>query len=170
MMEVTFDLLREAGTRMPRSIGQALGVVGALVLGQAAVAAGIVSPFMVIVVAFTAVASFLVPNYSASLTIRFLRYPFLLLAGSFGLVGIFWGLVFLLLHLASLRSFGVPYLYPLAPAVPREWQDVFWRSPWWKMDQRPLLSRSPNERRQAPAQRPEPDRRPGDGDEGDAGG
>lgn len=169
MMEVTFDLLREAGTRMPRSIGQALGVVGALVLGQAAVAAGIVSPFMVIVVALTAVASFLIPNYSASFTIRLLRYPFLLLAGSFGLVGIFWGMVFLLLHLASLRSFGVPYLYPLAPAVPREWRDVFWRAPWWKMDRRPLLSRSPDDRRQAPAQRPEPPPKRRGGDEDAAG-
>jgi len=156
LMEVTFDLLREAGTRMPRSVGQAVGVVGALVLGQAAVAAGIVSPFMVIIVALTAIASFLIPNYSSSIAIRFLRYPILLLAGSFGLVGIFWGLMFLLLHLASLRSFGVPYLYPIAPSVPREWKDVFYRAPWWAMDRRPLLFRSPNKIRQAPGQRPEP--------------
>lgn len=156
LMEVTFDLLREAGTRMPRSVGQAVGVVGALVLGQAAVAAGIVSPFMVIIVALTAIASFLIPNYSASIAIRFLRYPILLLAGSFGLVGIFWGLMFLLLHLASLRSFGVPYLYPISPSVPGEWQDVFYRAPWWAMDRRPLLFRSPNKIRQAPDQRPEP--------------
>lgn len=171
LMEVTFDLLREAGTRMPRSVGQALGVVGALVLGQAAVAAGIVSPFMVIIVALTAVASFLIPNYSASLTIRFLRYPFLLLAGSFGLVGIFWGLMFLLLHLASLRSFGIPYLYPISPAVPREWHDVFWRAPWWKMDRRPLLLRSPDSRRQASHQHPEPPptRSAGDDDAAGAG-
>lgn len=156
LKEATFDMLREAGTRMPRSIGQAVGVVGALVLGQAAVAAGIVSPFIVIIVALTAIASFLIPNYSASTAIRFLRYPILLLAGSFGLVGIFWGLMILLLHLASLRSFGIPYLYPITPAVPREWQDVFYRAPWWAMDQRPLLLRSPNRRRQAPGQRPEP--------------
>lgn len=171
LMEVTFDLLREAGTRMPRSVGQALGVVGALVLGQAAVAAGIVSPFMVIIVALTAVASFLIPNYSASLTIRFLRYPFLLLASSFGLVGIFWGLMFLLLHLASLRSFGIPYLYPISPAVPREWHDVFWRAPWWKMDRRPLLLRSPDSRRQASHQHPEPPptRSAGDDDAAGAG-
>lgn len=156
LMEVTFDLLREAGTRMPRSVGQAVGVVGALVLGQAAVAAGIVSPFMVIIVALTAIASFLIPNYSSSIAIRFLRYPILLLAGSFGLVGIFLGLMFLLLHLASLRSFGVPYLYPIAPSVPGEWKDVFYRAPWWAMDRRPLLFRSPNRKRQAPGQRPEP--------------
>lgn len=162
IMEVTFDLLREAGTRMPRSIGQTLGVVGAIVLGQAAVAAGIVSPFIVIVVALTAVTSFLIPNYSASLTVRLLRYPMLLLSGVFGLVGIFWGLMMLLLHMASLRSFGVPYLYPITPAVPAEWKDVFYRAPWWKMDKRPLLLRSPNRRRQSSAQRPEfPPVRPG---------
>ncbi|MGB9792535.1 MAG: spore germination protein [Thermacetogeniaceae bacterium] len=156
IMEITFDLLREAGTRMPRSIGQTLGVVGAIVLGQAAVMAGIVSPFIVIVVALTAVTSFLIPNYSASLTIRLLRYPMLILAGFMGLVGVFLGLLAILLHMASLRSFGVPYLYPLAPAVPAEWQDVFYRAPWWKMDLRPLLLRSPNRRRQAEGQRPEP--------------
>ncbi|MGB4043235.1 MAG: spore germination protein [Thermacetogeniaceae bacterium] len=156
LMEITFDLLREAGTRMPRSVGQAVGVVGALVLGQAAVAAGIVSPFMVIIVALTAIASFLIPNYSASIAIRYLRYPILLLAGSFGLLGVFWGLMLLLLHLASLRSFGVPYLYPISPAVPGEWQDVFYRAPWWAMDRRPRLFRSPNIIRQAPGQRPEP--------------
>lgn len=156
LMEVTFDLLREAGTRMPRSVGQTLGVVGALVLGQAAVMAGIVSPFIVIVVALTAVTSFLIPNYSASLTIRLLRYPMLILAGMFGLLGVLLGLVAILLHMASLRSFGVPYLYPLAPAVPAEWQDVFYRAPWWKMDLRPLLLRSPNRRRQAEGQQPEP--------------
>ena len=86
--------------------------MGALVLGQAAVAAGIVSPFIVIIVAGTAIASFLIPNYSSSLAIRLLRYPMLFLAGAFGLIGIFLGYMFLLLHLASLRSFGVPYLYP----------------------------------------------------------
>jgi spore germination protein KA len=156
IMEVTFDLLREAGTRMPRSVGQAVGVVGALVLGQAAVTAGIASPFIVIIVALTAISSFLIPNYSASIAIRYLRYPILLLAGAFGLVGIFFGFMILLLHMASLRSFGVPYLYPITPAVPGEWQDVFYRAPWWAMDRRPRLFRSPKVRRQAPDQRPEP--------------
>jgi spore germination protein KA len=155
LMEGTFDLLRDAGSRMPRSIGQVVGVVGALVLGQAAVAAGIVSPLMVIVVAITAITSFMIPNYSASLAIRLLRYPLLLLAGMFGLVGVFWGFMVLLLHLTSLRSFGVPYFYPIAPSVPGEWKDVFVRAPMWEMDRRPLLFRSPNVRRQAPHQQPE---------------
>ncbi len=156
MMEAAFDFLREAGIRMPRPIGQAVGVVGAIVLGQAAVAAGIVSPFMVIVVAFTAIASFLIPNYSASIAVRVLRYPMLFLAGAFGLVGVFWGFMILLLHLASLRSFGVPYLYPLAPAVPGEWRDVFVRTPWWTFQRRPRLFRAPDYERQASGQRPEP--------------
>jgi spore germination protein KA len=154
MMEVVFDLLREGGLRMPHPIGSVVGIVGALVLGQAAVAAGIVSPFIVIIVAGTAIASFLIPNYSSSLGIRLLRYPMLVLAGALGLFGIFLGFMFMLLHLASLRSFGVPYLYPLAPAVPGEWQDVFVRVPWWKMVFRPRLFRSPDRRRQPPGQHP----------------
>lgn len=155
LMELAFDFLREAGIRMPRSVGQAIGVVGAVVLGQAAVAAGIVSPFIVIVVSLTAIASFLIPNYSASIAVRFIRYPMLFLAGAFGLVGIFWGGMFLLLHLASLRSFGVPYLYPVAPSVPGEWRDVFVRSPWWSINRRPRLFRTPDVERQASNQRPE---------------
>jgi spore germination protein KA len=163
MMEVVFDLLREGGLRMPHPIGSVMGIVGAVVLGQAAVAAGIVSPFIVIIVAGTAITSFLIPNYSSSLAIRFLRYPILLLAGAFGLIGIFWGLMMLLLHLASLSSFGVPYLYPIAPAVPAEWHDVFVRAPWWKMVWRPRLFRSPNPRRQPPGQHPAPPKKPSGG-------
>ncbi|MGD0622097.1 MAG: spore germination protein [Thermacetogeniaceae bacterium] len=156
IMEVIFDLLREGGLRMPQPLGSVMGIVGAVVIGQAAVAAGIVSPFIVIIVAGTAISSFLIPNYSSSFAIRLLRYPMLFLAGAFGLVGIFLGLMFLLLHLASLRSFGVPYLYPLAPAVPGEWQDVFIRAPWWKMVWRPRLFRSPDRRRQPAGQQPAP--------------
>ncbi len=155
-MEVIFDLLREGGLRMPQPLGSVMGIVGAVVIGQAAVAAGIVSPFIVIIVAGTAISSFLIPNYSSSFAIRLLRYPMLFLAGAFGLVGIFLGLMFLLLHLASLRSFGVPYLYPLAPAVPGEWQDIFLRAPWWKMVWRPRLFRSPDRRRQPAGQQPAP--------------
>jgi spore germination protein KA len=156
MMEATFDFLRVAGIRRPRPVGQAVGIVGAIVLGEAAVTAGVVSPFMVIVVALTAIVSFLIPNFSASLAIRILRYPLLFLAGAFGLVGVAWGLMFLLLHLTSLRSFGVPYFYPLAPAVPGDWGDVFIRVPWWAMERRPRLLRAPDPIRQAPEQRPEP--------------
>lgn len=156
LMEISFDFLREAGARMPRSVGQAVGIIGALVLGQAAVAAGIVSPIMVIIVSLAAVASFMIPNYSASHAIRFIRYPFLILAGAFGMPGIFWGILVLLLHLASLRSFGVPYLYPLAPGVPAEWKDTFIKVPRWLEDFRPRLLRTRNIRRQAPGQMPRP--------------
>ncbi|KUK32382.1 MAG: Spore germination protein KA [Thermoanaerobacterales bacterium 50_218] len=156
MMEITFDFLREAGIRMPRPVGQAIGILGAVVIGQAAVAAGVVSPIMVIVVSLTAICSFLIPNYSASVAIRFLRYIMLLLGGVLGLVGVFWGMMMLLLHLASLRSFGIPYLYPVAPMVSRELRDIFVRTPWWTMDERPRLLRTSDQRRQAPGQRPRP--------------
>ncbi len=165
LMEISFDFLREAGARMPRSVGQAVGIIGALVLGQAAVAAGIVSPIMVVVVSLAAVASFMIPNYSASHAIRFIRYPFLLLAGAFGMPGIFWGILVLLLHLASLRSFGVPYLYPVAPGVPGEWKDVFIKVPRWLMDFRPSLLRARKIRKQAPGQMPKAPR--GSSGEGD---
>jgi spore germination protein KA len=156
LMELAFDFLREAGTRMPLLLGQAVGIVGALVLGQAAVAAGIFSPGMVIIVSLGAVTSFMIPNYSSSSAIRVIRYFLILIAGCFGLPGLFWGFLVLLLHMASLRSFGVPYLYPLAPSVPGEWGDVFIRNPLWKMDLRPLLFRTKNRRRQAPGQQPKP--------------
>ncbi len=156
LMEISFDFLREAGARMPRSVGQAVGIIGALVLGQASVAAGIVSPIMVVIVSLSAVASFMIPNYSASHAIRFIRYPFLFLAGAFGMPGIFWGILVLLLHLASLRSFGIPYLYPVAPGVPGEWKDVFLKAPRWMMDFRPSLLRARKIRRQAPGQMPGP--------------
>jgi spore germination protein KA len=166
LMELSFDFLREAGTRMPRSVGQAVGIVGALVLGQAAVAAGIVSPIMVVIVSVAAVASFMIPNYSASFAIRFLRYPFLMLAGVFGLPGIFWGLLVLILHLSSLRSFGIPYLSPLAPGVPGEWKDIFIKAPRWMMDFRPSLLRARKLRRQAPGQMPKaPQGSSGEGDD-----
>ncbi|TEB17364.1 Spore germination protein B1 [Pelotomaculum sp. FP] len=165
-MEISFDFLREAGARMPRSVGQAVGIVGALILGQAAVAAGIVSPIMVVIVSVAAVASFMIPNYSASFAIRFIRYPFLLLAGAFGLPGIFWGILVLLLHLASLRSFGIPYLYPVAPGAPGEWKDVFFKAPRWMMDFRPSLLRARKLRRQAPGQMPKaPQESSGEGDD-----
>jgi spore germination protein KA len=156
IMEVAFDFLREAGSRMPPSVGQAVGIVGALVLGQAAVAAGIVSPIMVVIVSLAAVSSFMIPNYSASLAIRFIRYPFLILAGSFGMPGIFWGILIFLLHLTSLRSFGVPYLYPIAPSVPSEWSDVFIKVPRYLMNFRPSLIRTRKIIRQTPGQMPKP--------------
>ena len=114
-MEFSFELIREAGIRIPGAIGPMIGIVGALILGQAAVAASIVSPILIIVVAITALASFVVPNYSASFTVRLLRFAFTLLGSIFGFFGVAFGLFMMTLHAASLSSFGVPFLSPITP-------------------------------------------------------
>ncbi|MDU7338503.1 MAG: spore germination protein [Clostridium sp.] len=132
LMEITFEVLREAGIRMPRAIGPAISIVGALVLGQAAVQAGFVSAAMVIVVSITAIASFCIPNTSMADTLRIIRFIFMMFAGFMGLYGIFICLIGLVLHLCSLKSFGVPYMAPLAPIFPGKNTDSIIRSPLWK--------------------------------------
>ncbi|MFE8697145.1 spore germination protein [Cytobacillus sp. FJAT-53684] len=155
MMEITFEILREAGVRMPRAVGSAISIVGALVLGQAAVEAGIVSATMVIIVSLTAIASFVCPSFNMAISIRILRFIFMILAGTFGLFGIMMGLIILVAHLASLRSFGVPYLSPMAPFIAADQKDVLVRVPIWKMFSRPrLISQSDIKREDTPGPKP----------------
>lgn len=115
LMEITFEILREAGTRMPRVVGQAISIVGALVLGEAAVQAGIVSNINVIVVSLTAISGFVAPVYTFGANVRLLRFGFIFLAAWFGFYGVILGAVFLLIHLVRLNSFGVAYLSPFVP-------------------------------------------------------
>lgn len=147
MMELVFEFLREAGVRLPRPIGQAVSIVGALVIGQAAVSAGLVS---------SAIASFTIPTISGSYVIRLLRFPIMILAASFGLFGVMVGLMAVLIHICQLRSFGVPYLAPLAPLKFSELKDTFIRMPWWAMTRRPTLLKVPDPVRQKPNQKPGP--------------
>lgn len=137
MMELTMEALREAGVRLPKVVGQAVSIVGALVIGESAVQAGLVSPVMVIVVALTAISSFIIPLYAMSLAVRVLRFVLMILAGTFGFFGIVVGLMALFVHLSSLRSFGVPYLSPIVPPTGGDQRDVFVRVPWWAMRRRP---------------------------------
>jgi len=137
IMEITFEALREAGIRLPKAVGSAVSILGALVVGQAAVQAGIVSAPMVIVVSITGIASFTIPRFNGAIAIRMLRFPILIAASLFGFYGIFICLMILLGHLASLRSFGVPYLSPLGPLSYGDLKDVLIRAPWWKMQKRP---------------------------------
>ncbi|WP_407690671.1 spore germination protein [Salinibacillus xinjiangensis] len=139
MMEITFEILREAGTRMPRAVGNAISIVGALVLGQAAVEAGIVSSAMVIVVSLTAISSFVFPSFNISISVRLLRFIFMTLAAMFGLVGIILGLLVMVMHMASLRSFGIPYLSPMGPFIPGDQKDSLIRLPLWRLRTRPKL-------------------------------
>jgi spore germination protein KA len=129
VMEVLFEIIREAGLRMPRAVGQALSIVGAIVLGQAAVEAGLTSAAIVIVVSITGIANFVVPTYSFGITQRLLRFTFVFLAGFMGLFGILCGLLFMVAHLVSLKTFGVPYLTPVVPLRLSEWKDVLIRVP-----------------------------------------
>lgn len=139
IMEAIFEILREASIRMPRNIGQAMSIVGSIVLGTAAVQAGFVSPAMVIVVSITAIATFVIPSNDMSASVRLLRFPFIILATTFGVFGIILGLIALALHLASLRSFGVPYLSPIAPFNKEGYKDTILRVPIKFMFFRPKL-------------------------------
>ena len=155
LIEFAFELLREAGVRLPKTIGQAISTVGGLVIGQAAVAAGLVSPLSVIVVAITAISSYAIPNYAAGTAIRLLRFILIILAGVLGGVGIVSGLMVILIHLCSLRSFGIPYLSPLAPLTLGDLKDSMVRVPWWAMVMRPRLFAASESARQDPDQGPQ---------------
>lgn len=140
IMEISIEILREASVRLPGIIGPTIGIVGALVIGQAAVQAGLVSPLMVIIVSLTTIGSFASPSYSSSIAIRILRFPMMIAAGTFGLYGImlFWLLI--ILHLCTLKSFGVPYLAPLSPSHFSDMKDVILRAPVQWMKHRPLTT------------------------------
>ncbi|MCM3588389.1 spore germination protein [Mesobacillus maritimus] len=148
MMEIAFEALREAGIRLPKQVGSAVSIVGALVIGQAAVQAGIVSAPMIIVVSITGIASFMVPRYSVGLSIRLLRFPIIILAGALGLIGVMLALIMLIIHLSTLRSFGIPYLSPVNTLQKHFMQDTLIRSPLWKMNSRPHFTGDFNETRQ----------------------
>lgn len=156
LMEVTFEILREAGVRMPRTVGQAVSIVGALVIGQAAVEAGLVGPAMVIVVSITAISNFVIPSYNMGISIRMIRFALMMLAASFGLYGMLIGTIILVLHLCSLRSFGGPYLAPFAPFIKEDQKDNIFRLPLWTFNTRQHMI-SPNERKR---QKKRPPRKP----------
>ncbi|KLT20025.1 spore germination protein [Neobacillus vireti] len=162
IMEVTFEILREAGLRLPRAVGQAVSIVGALVIGQAAVQAGIVSPVMVIVVSITAIANFSTPSFAMAIAARLIRFFMMGLATVLGFYGVMLGLMFLSIHLCSLRSFGIPYMMPIAPFNLRNQQDVFVRFPVWAMKNRPKFISKGNMVRTGENQKPGPKTKPDD--------
>lgn len=134
---IAFELLREAGQRMPRPFhGSVITLLGILIIGQIAIQAGLIEPLTVIVIAVAGLTTFILPNYAFQQVIRYLCLPMLLLGGFFGFMGILIGLMVILTHLISLRSFGMPYLSPISPARKEGWKDVFLRVPRWAMDTR----------------------------------
>lgn len=147
IMEISFEALREAGIRLPKTVGQAVSILGALVVGQAAVQAGIVSAPMVIVVSLTGIASFTIPHFNASISLRMLRFPIMIAASILGIYGMLVLLLLILGHMANLRSFGVPYLSPLGPISIGDLKDVLMRAPWSMMEKRPSFLGVQNARR-----------------------
>lgn len=152
VMEVMFELIREAGVRIPSIIGPTIGIVGALILGQAAVQAGIISPILVIITSATALASFAVPNYSLQYAVRVLRFFYLAAGAAFGLFGITLLFLMFTLHEAAKNSFGVPWLTPIGPFRPTS--DSYMRLPTWAQQFRPEGVRPQDQRRQAGDPRP----------------
>lgn len=156
LMEFMFEIIREAGIRMPKPVGQAVSIVGALVVGEAAVTAGLVGPTLVIVVAGAGICSFAIPAYSLSISFRLLRFPLILLSGSFGLLGFLGGTIAITLHLLSLRSFGAPFLAPIGPFRLHGNKDVLIRVPRWLMKNRPKMAQSQGSSRQADSEELKP--------------
>lgn len=156
LMELTFEILREAGIRLPKPFGQTIGIVGAVVIGSAAVSAGLVSSPMVVIVAMTAIASYTIPSLTLGNNIRVLRFPLMILAAFLGLFGIMAGVVFFTFHLCSLRTFGIPFLSPLAPLSIEDMKDTFIRVPNWKMVLRPKLIGYANPHRKPNNLKPQP--------------
>ncbi|MBY0030856.1 spore germination protein [Priestia aryabhattai] len=138
-MEIAIEILREAGLRLPKPIGPAMGIVGGLIIGEAAVQAGIVSPILVIVVALTAISSFSIPQYSVGITLRILRFAAMLCAAILGLYGVVLFFLFMMSHLVKLKSFGVPYMSPAVPYRLSEWKDLMVRMPLMMMKRRPKM-------------------------------
>lgn len=129
LLEFLLELLREAGARLPTKVGQTMGIVGGIVIGQAAVEAGLTSNILIIVVAMSALSSFTTPSYLFGTTVRIIRFPLIVLAGILGLLGIAFGLCWLIIHMLRLTSLGRPYLAPLYPLQIKDFNKVFFRAP-----------------------------------------
>lgn len=146
-MEFSFELIREGGLRIPGILGSTIGIVGALILGQTAVTAKIVSPIMVIIIALTGLASYSIPDYRLASAFRLSRFLFILLAMSMGLIGVACGLLLFIAMLSSMKSFGMPYLAPIAPKT-MSGGDVILRSAVYQQEERPDALNTKDETRQ----------------------
>lgn len=137
IMEFAFELIREAGVRIPGPIGPTLGIIGGLILGQAAVAANIVSPILIIIVAVTGIGSFAIPNFSLGYAYRLLRFGYIFLGAIAGFFGITLGLFIQGVWFTAAKSFGVPFMAPIGPVTKDGLADQILRYPIWKQETRP---------------------------------
>jgi spore germination protein KA len=154
IMLTIFEILREAGARIPASIGQAVSIVGALVLGQAAVDARMVSAPMVIVVGLTGITTLLNPRLTGPMMVA--RVMLLALSFFLGIYGYFFGLLGLVIHLMSMRSFGVSYMLGVGSIRPQDIKDTIIRAPWWDMYLRPAIIGARNMRRKTISKKGKP--------------
>ncbi|MZP28939.1 spore germination protein [Heliobacterium undosum] len=152
-LELALELVRESGIRIPKQIGPTIGIVGAIIIGQAAVEAGLISPVLVVLMSVTALAVFIIPSYDLLYGVRLLRLLFVLAASLWGLFGIAFISTILALHLSSMKSLGVPLLSPVVPAR-RHGDDVILRPPIFGQSKRPSENRPVEKTRQTPLQRP----------------
>ena len=138
IMEIFIELLREASTSMPSNVGSTISIVGGIVIGEAAISAGLASPLLVVIIAISAVTSFTIPVYSMVISLRTVRFFSLLLASVFGFYGLIMSLIFMAIHMASLKSMGEDYLFPVAPMRLKRWKRDLVRFPlrWVRGDGR----------------------------------
>ncbi|MCX7922602.1 MAG: spore germination protein [Clostridia bacterium] len=144
ILEATVEMVREAAVRLPTYIGTAISVVAGLILGEAAVQAGIVSDLLIVIVAATAVASYVIPSYDMSLAVRILRFLFMVASSIFGIIGIVMCTALTLAHLLTMDSLGQPYFQPLTPLVKKDIKDTFFRLPIKNMGKRQEMTRTNN--------------------------
>jgi len=148
IMLIAFEILLEAGLRLPKNIGQAVSVVGALVVGEAAVNANLISPTVVVVIAITSIASFTMPSQDFSNALRIWKFIMAILSSILGIFGMSIGAIFLLYHLSSIETFGVAFLSPFVASEGKDIWDSIIRAPLKLLKKRPFILRTPNERRQ----------------------
>lgn len=144
LMEISFELIREAGIRLPGPIGNTIGIVGGLIIGQSAVSANVVSPIVVIVVAFTALCSFAIPNEEFASAFRLLKYGCIFMGAWLGLYGVLLSYLWVLIHLSHLNSFGIPYLMPYVASDLNDYEDErdsLIRFPMRMIRRRPIFAR-----------------------------
>ena len=137
IMELSFELIREASARMPGSVGSSIGILGAVLLGQASVDANLVSPILIFIVAITGICSFATPNYSLALGFRFIRFMYIILASFMGFLGIFFGLILHLIYISSLSTFGIPYMILYSNYQAKPFRDGIALAPIWLDSFRP---------------------------------
>ncbi|AKL96009.1 spore germination protein KA [Clostridium aceticum] len=148
LMLIAFEILVEAGLRLPKTIGQAVSIVGALVVGQSAVEAKLVSPAVVVVIAITAIATFTMPNQDFSNALRLWRFILVIFSSIMGLFGLSMAMLLLLFHLSTLETYGIPYLSPFSGTDQKQVQDTLFRLPVQFFTKRPINLKTTNKKRQ----------------------